>query len=393
MEAISNARGENMNTLSINLSNVEVRVMNELKNTSTKLATNIQSAETRLDARINSAEMRISSTEQNYRSMINKFEKLMKDTESRLTSMKESSNMEVDDRGSISRGRPQDRDIAFQLTGILKLKHHLGAPQQEDPQAIIVELMELFDEYHSISRIILVDIKNKTRQSCDTAIVYMSSTYHKQKACSDLRQYLRDYNLSGIRLRDCFDPEEQPRARALNRYGGYLRQEGKIGGYRVINRQGSAVLQTYYGNEKWATYAVNEKELAPYFKSREEREREQQQEQQQQMSSGAATSPSVTASHSQQQQQPRQAQQSRGRGATKGGAGRGAANGGGAARGGANAAGSKSYNQRSSNSNPAVTTHPNNILVAQMWQPSRWSKMQERLIAHEQQRTWKHGMV
>ena len=95
MEAISNARGENMNTLSINLSNVEVRVMNELKNTSTKLATNIQSAETRLDARINSAEMRISSTEQNYRSMINKFEKLMKDTESRLTSMKESSNMEV----------------------------------------------------------------------------------------------------------------------------------------------------------------------------------------------------------------------------------------------------------------------------------------------------------
>ena len=33
--------------------------------------------------------------DRNYRSMINKFEKLMKDTESRLTSMKESSNMEV----------------------------------------------------------------------------------------------------------------------------------------------------------------------------------------------------------------------------------------------------------------------------------------------------------
>ncbi len=52
-------------------------------------------------------------------------------------------------------------------------------------------------------------------------------------------------------MRDCFDLAKQPRARALNRYAGHLREEQQIDGFRILNNQGTAVLQTYIGYQKW----------------------------------------------------------------------------------------------------------------------------------------------
>ena len=364
MEDRFNSISDNNNRFSTGIEMMEQRLLNIM-----------EANTTRIDTRISAAESRITSTEHQYISMNNKFERLLQESEEKLKAITLGvTNMEVD--SSASRGRLPDRDIAFQVTGILTLKSYMEFPEDTDPQVIIVELMNRFNEYHAISRIILTDLKNKTRQTCDSVIVYMSSTYHKQKACAKLREFLKAAYLSaglrGVTLRDCFDPAEQPRARALVRYGGCLREAKEIDGFRVINRQGTAVLQTYQGQEDWATRAVEDTALEPFYKTKEERE--QQQQQQQQTDGAAAPPPAHNQQQKQQQsqQQPQQTQQSRGRGSNRGAATRGAARGRGGVMGGA-----ASHGGGGNHNSNAVASHPNNIPVTQ-WQTVQHKKKQRK---------------
>jgi hypothetical protein len=155
--------------------------------------------------------------------------------------------------------------LASQITGINNIKPYIAADPDADAADIVVELKELFGEYHAVLRNVIVDIKGKTRQTADPVIVYISSTFHKKKATSYLRQNLKVANeqgcCRGVTVRDCYDLAEQPRARALNRYAGHLREEQQIDGFRIINKQGRAVLQTYVGYQKWTEHTVQPEEL------------------------------------------------------------------------------------------------------------------------------------
>ena len=378
-----NTRLRNLSTHTARLSNAVSTGVEEVER---RIMDAVNAGTNRVDARITAAETRISFNEHKWLEMNNKFEQLMMKTEARLRNMMVAKEADGD-RNTAIMGRTPDRDVAFQVSGILKLKNYLQAPEDTDPSDIIVELMELFDEYHAISRIILVDLKGKTRQTCDSVIVYMSSTYHKQKACAEFRKYLSHANmegaLRGVAIRDCFDMEEQPRARALNRYGGYLREEHKIDGYRVINRQGVAILQVYVGLENWTPCPVEDHELEPFFKTKEEREQQQDPQQQHQHQQQQSSTPAAPPAHApQQQQRPRQQQQSRGRGSHKATAARGAARG--AASGGAARATWSSNSHGSS-----FASNSNNLPVSQSWKQARQQKKEERSKNHEVQRQQK----
>jgi hypothetical protein len=212
-------------------------------------------------------ESRMSIHDQNFAAMFARIQELNRETESKLRELR-ARRMEEDAKGMSSIGRPPDRDIAFQISGINSIKEYIKEPANTDPAEIVVMLMELFDVYHAVSRIMLVGIKGTTRQTADAAIVYMSSTFYKKKATCYLRQFLKMANQQGycheVTVKDCFDRSEQPRARALNRYAGYLRQEGRIHGFRIINRQGSAILQTHSGQEDWTELTVQPEELEPW---------------------------------------------------------------------------------------------------------------------------------
>ncbi len=69
---------------------------------------------------------------------------------------------------------------------IFIIKPYVKADPDADAADIVIELMELFGEYHAVLRIIIVDIKGKTRQTADSVIVYMSSAFHKKKATNYL---------------------------------------------------------------------------------------------------------------------------------------------------------------------------------------------------------------
>jgi hypothetical protein len=186
---------------------------------------------THVTAKVLACENTVSSHEQRFAAMDESISELVRGTEDKLRELRirRDTSMDVDGQAQANVGRPPDRDIAFQITGINSIKPYVKADPDADAADIVVELMELFREYHPVLRIVIVDIKGKTRQTADSVIVYMSSTFHKKKATNYIKQFLKVANeqgrCKGVTVRDCFDLAEQPRARALNRYAGHLREE------------------------------------------------------------------------------------------------------------------------------------------------------------------------
>jgi hypothetical protein len=172
-----------------------------------------------------------------------------------------------------------------------------------------------------------------------------------------------------VTVRDCFDLAEQPRARALNRYAGHLREEQQIDGFRILNNQGTAVLQTYIGYQKWTEYKVQPEELEPYYLAKQQREQQQQ--------GGSSTAAPATAPFNI-TQQAQHTTQTRPRGGGQGrGAARGAAKGGRAASGAGAAA---QLSQQPHRGSPAPATHPNNIPIRSGgWKPTRQAQTEKRM--------------
>jgi hypothetical protein len=143
-------------------------------------------------------ESRMSIHEQDFAAMDARIQELHRETESKLRELR-ARRMEEDGKGMSSIGRPPDRDIAFQISGINSIKEYIKEPANTDPAEIVVMLMELFDVYHAVSRIIIVGFTGTTtRQTADAAIVYMSSSSYKKKATNYLRQFSQNGQSKGI---------------------------------------------------------------------------------------------------------------------------------------------------------------------------------------------------
>jgi hypothetical protein len=218
--------------------------------------------------------------------------------------------------------RRADQDVAFYITGILPLKAYLNLDPQADPTAPIIKLMKEWGQYSAIIRIMVADKQaGVNRSRVNAVIVVMTSTFQKKTAVSNLKGTLKKANakghLKGVTIKDCFGTSAQPRARALTRYAGHLREQKDISGYRVINRQGEAHLQVYQGNSNWKDVHITDSDLDPYYMTKEERENGSAMEQEvapsappptQQQHSAYAPPPTPTHSPAAQLQQRRRGQ-------------------------------------------------------------------------------------
>jgi hypothetical protein len=218
--------------------------------------------------------------------------------------------------------RRADQDVAFYITGILPLKAYLNLDPQADPTAPIIKLMKEWGQYSAIIRIMVADKQaGINRSRVNAVIVVMTSTFQKKTAVSNLKGTLKKANakghLKGVTIKDCFGTSAQPRARALTRYAGHLREQKDISGYRVINRQGEAHLQVYQGNSNWKDVHITDSDLDPYYMTKEERENGSAMEQEvapsappptQQQHSAYAPPPTPTHSPAAQLQQRRRCQ-------------------------------------------------------------------------------------
>jgi len=224
---------------------------------------------------------------------------LLKEIEERFTRLRTEmtpaqSTMEVDGVGAVNGAENAGRSAtgadhsvdasikSFLLKGIHKLREFIANGNslllKADPAAIVEKLLQhqSINYFGAVCRVSAVDIKNKeSRMDSDIMIIEMSSLFQKRGATIRIREYLRRNGLlPGVQISDCYQQTEQLRARALTRYAGSLKEQTEIDGYRVNNRAGIAVLQTFKGVRPWYTHNnITEEQLLPYYTIRAEREK------------------------------------------------------------------------------------------------------------------------
>jgi hypothetical protein len=339
LEARAEHQMSTTNSLQLSFQTLEERSLNIFGHAQTRLDNHgerLVKAETNMELAMDSVEgvqkltQRVAGTESdvatlhtavnNHRSNL---DRQMKDMERRFQEALSLHNPTTNFQEAAGSGpRRADQDVAFYITGILPLKAYLNLDPQADPTAPIIKLMKEWGQYSAIIRIMVADKQaGINRSRVNAVIVVMTSTFQKKTAVSNLKGTLKKANakghLKGVTIKDCFGTSAQPRARALTRYAGHLREQKDISGYRVINRQGEAHLQVYQGNSNWKDVHITDSDLDPYYMTKEERENGSAMEQEvapsappptQQQHSAYAPPPTPTHSPAAQLQQRRRSQ-------------------------------------------------------------------------------------
>ena len=339
LEARAEHQMSTTNSLQLSFQTLEERSLNIFGHAQTRLDNHgerLVKAETNMELAMDSVEgvqkltQRVAGTESdvatlhtavnNHRSNL---DRQMKDMERRFQEALSLHNPTTNFQEAAGSGpRRADQDVAFYITGILPLKAYLNLDPQADPTAPIIKLMKEWGQYSAIIRIMVADKQaGVNRSRVNAVIVVMTSTFQKKTAVSNLKGTLKKANakghLKGVTIKDCFGTSAQPRARALTRYAGHLREQKDISGYRVINRQGEAHLQVYQGNSNWKDVHITDSDLDPYYMTKEERENGSAMEQEvapsappptQQQHSAYAPPPTPTHSPAAQLQQRRRSQ-------------------------------------------------------------------------------------
>ena len=294
LEARAEHQMSTTNSLQLSFQTLEERSLNIFGHAQTRLDNHgerLVKAETNMELAMDSVEgvqkltQRVAGTESdvatlhtavnNHRSNL---DRQMKDMERRFQEALSLHNPTTNFQEAAGSGpRRADQDVAFYITGILPLKAYLNLDPQADPTAPIIKLMKEWGQYSAIIRIMVADKQaGINRSRVNAVIVVMTSTFQKKTAVSNLKGTLKKANakghLKGVTIKDCFGTSAQPRARALTRYAGHLREQKDISGYRVINRQGEAHLQVYQGNSNWKDVHITDSDLDPYYMTKEERE-------------------------------------------------------------------------------------------------------------------------
>jgi len=162
------------------------------------------------------------------------------------------------------------------VSGIQELKRAYNMDISDDPVTVAGKLMDEIGSYFAISRIYVADraVNSANRHEARAVIIYLTSVYHKRQAAVALKKYLKGKRLR-VTVSDVFPAQETQRAIALNRYAYERRQDKSMVRTRVVNKNGSAVLQSIRGRgESYKDFKVPEESLKPHYQRTNDNSRE-----------------------------------------------------------------------------------------------------------------------
>ena len=161
------------------------------------------------------------------------------------------------------------------VSGIQELKRHFKMDPFTDPSKVTERLMGKIGCFHTINRINVADnaVNSSTRHKARAVIIYLNSVYHKRQAMARLRNFLVTSRLR-VTVNDVFSAQETERANALNRVAQEKRQEKPKTRTRVVNKNGTAILQYAEGRgEPYKNSKISQEALQPYYKRTSENNR------------------------------------------------------------------------------------------------------------------------
>jgi hypothetical protein len=156
------------------------------------------------------------------------------------------------------------------ISGIQEFIRHFKMEPHSDPVTVVGRLMREIDSYCAVNRIFIADraVSRSNRHEARAVIVYLNSTFHKRQVMFLLKRLLENRKLRAT-VSDIFSAEETPRAMALTKLAADRRQDKTMTKTRVVNRNGTAVLQHTNGSSSdYKDADIPAKELQPYLKQR-----------------------------------------------------------------------------------------------------------------------------
>jgi multimeric flavodoxin WrbA len=132
------------------------------------------------------------------------------------------------------------------IGGLQGLRKFYQAPRV-DPAQLVRNI--LYDLWIPSTRVKIV-IADKTasdakdRQKARAMIVTMQSAKQKKDTIQKIKRYLLHWGIEETSVEDYFPSQTLSKAKQLRRAAAEMKREGRIHGYRVINVQGTVVLQT-----------------------------------------------------------------------------------------------------------------------------------------------------
>ena len=190
---------------------------------------------------------------------------------------KKTSNGLQQDTGSNS-----DQGASIFMGGVQKLRDW-NNDYESDPVTLVADLFRYLNIYQYITRMSLADNNSKTkgdRMGARAVIIGLISHQHKKDAIIALKRYLADNardGLWGIDVGDCFSSDLIQRARVLTKYATAKKRRGKIIRFRVINKNGDAVLQTAQRGNPYRDDTPTEEELCRFMEKEGEGDGEEEQ--------------------------------------------------------------------------------------------------------------------
>ncbi len=144
-------------------------------------------------------------------------------------------------------------DSSFVIGGLIGLRKFYHAPRVDPAQLIRNVLYDLWIPCAHVK----ISIADKTasdardRQKARAMIVTMRTPKQKKDAIQKIKRYLLQWGIEETSVEDYFPNHTLSKAKKLRGYAAELKREGKIHGYRVINVQGTVVLQTCQEGEAY----------------------------------------------------------------------------------------------------------------------------------------------
>ena len=168
--------------------------------------------------------------------------------------------------------KEKDDDCSFLVGGLNGLREYYQTPQA-DPAQLIRNLLYDTWSYCTNERIVIADGAARNsgdRMQARAMIAVMRSPAHKKEAMIRIKRFLSQKKIKDVSINDCFPNDTLDTAKRLARYGAAQRRAGGIIRYRVVNKQGQAVLQTLKEGENFKDTQVPEAELANFGRPREQ---------------------------------------------------------------------------------------------------------------------------
>jgi hypothetical protein len=165
-----------------------------------------------------------------------------------------------------------NRESGIFLGGIPQIMELFRMPYDTDPFQVAGRLIQEIGCYGAISRIHVADraVDRRERHKARAVIIYFTSIFHKRQAIIELKKFFQANTGLRVTVSDVFPPAETPRALALNRFAAEKRADKSMTRTRVVNKNGTAVLQHTQGASKeYKDSTVSEAELEPYYQPTE----------------------------------------------------------------------------------------------------------------------------